>query len=279
MPERQLIELPGHLTRFHVVHAYNVPPEDNDCTVCMRTFNTRDDILEKPCRPYRLQPCNHLIGSECLKAAIERGLNSCPYCTIKIAHMSRAMPSWIALLLRYGKCPISPVQWLPNGRSMASKQGLNALADFDILQDELFHGILSFAGAVKLWQYYMMWPTTCTLRVLLWVAAAHFGLHIVLSAVPASWYVLTVSGVNTGYFQKVVNLWFFCGRAPMLMSNGEEGAVGARARGVMFLACMVKDATGLIGLAGVMFLLCGNLVVFGVMVAWLIGMGWRKDMF
>jgi hypothetical protein len=165
---------------------------------------------------------------------------------------------------------------------MAQQVGVVTLMDFDGLQDRLFDGTLHFKGAVKLWQYYMIWPKMCTLRVLLCVLAVHFGCRIlgmVIFLFPAPWFALVMLGINIGYVQKMVNLAFFAGFAPMLMSLGEEGVWGAGMMGAMFLACAVKNATGLFGLKGVMVLACGNFIVFGVMVAWLIRMGVRKKMF
>ena len=100
---RNLQHLPSHLQRFTATKAHNIPAEDNECILCMRAFYTKDnsfDLTETPCRPYRLQPCNHLIGSECLAELLRRGHTSCPYCTIKIGTTPFPVPAWIAYLLK-----------------------------------------------------------------------------------------------------------------------------------------------------------------------------------
>lgn len=100
-----------------------------------------------------------------------------------------------------------------------------------------------------------------------------------MSVFPAPWFAPAMLGINTGYVQKMVNQAFFAGLAPMLMSLGEEGVWGAGTMGAVFLACAVKNATGLFGLKSVMVLACGNFVVFGVMVACMIRMGVQRKTF
>jgi hypothetical protein len=151
MPPRTLKELPIHLRRFAAHKAYKVPKEDNECMVCMRAFNTKDDVFnlsETPCRPYRLQPCNHLIGSECLKEMLRRGSTFCPYCTVRLGTVN-PVPRWIMYLLK-DKCLISPAFWLPRAQQHATSQGRAELESFEALQDHLFKGTLPVSGGVQL---------------------------------------------------------------------------------------------------------------------------------
>jgi hypothetical protein len=283
MPPRTLKDLPIHLRRFAAHKAYNVPEEDNECMVCMRTFNTKDDIFnlsETPCRPYRLQPCNHLIGSECLKEMLRRGSTSCPYCTIRLGTVN-PVPRWIMYLLK-SKSPISPAYWLPRAQQHATSQGRAELGSFEALQEQLFKGTLPFSGGVQLYWKYMVPHLLDAVGIVAWclLTKTLFSIiEFVLSAFPATWHVpralLSLMGVNVGYVLSVLN-------AATMMSI----VYGADASDSIDMVYVLRSAaillamgnvTKLVGLKLVIVFMNGDCVVYGVMVACLIWMGiWRK---
>jgi len=75
---------------------------DNDeCVICYRKYNEKDDERDEAeitCRPLRLQ-CNHIFGSECLKAMTGRGISNCSYCAKPIVLEGSSVHSiltWLA---------------------------------------------------------------------------------------------------------------------------------------------------------------------------------------
>jgi hypothetical protein len=156
---RSLLALPAHLTHPNVAIAARVSAEDNKCIACWRQFNTIEDIwdlTECPCIPVRIQPCNHLIGSVCLREIIRRNMAACPHCAASITTKS-AVPSWLIYLLSCDKS-FPPTKWLASVEGIVRQYQPASVPILKRLHHELFKGELTKDEAFELWLYYMVFP-------------------------------------------------------------------------------------------------------------------------
>jgi hypothetical protein len=156
---RSLLALPTYLAHPNVAIAARVSAGDNKCIACWRPFNTIEDVwdlTERPCIPLRIQPCNHLIGSVCLREIIRRNMAACPHCAASITIKS-AVPSWLIYLLSCDKF-FPPTKWLASVDGIVRQYQPASVPILKRLHHKLVNGKLTKEEAFELWLYYMVSP-------------------------------------------------------------------------------------------------------------------------
>ena len=148
-----LHELPVHLTRYGLALSSN-PSADEKCIACWRQFDTVDDpsnLLERPCRAVQFETCGHVIGSECLKEMLRRGIGFCPQCNGPITEPQNPIPRWVTYLLwQKTSVSLAPTALISGARVRARDQSEAALKQFDEAHKRLFSGNLGIWGGLKL---------------------------------------------------------------------------------------------------------------------------------
>ncbi|KAF1961021.1 hypothetical protein CC80DRAFT_269824 [Byssothecium circinans] len=130
------------------------PPanDDEECIICYRTFNEKDDpsdLSEISCQPIELQPCKHIIGSQCFEKLIRANMDTCQICRAKITLLSDPFPRWLQRATSWGWYTLY-VDYTP-GYALKTF----ALVGFVDLSRRLFEEKITPKEAFRLWWYYM----------------------------------------------------------------------------------------------------------------------------
>jgi hypothetical protein len=173
-----LKDLPEHLDFVEVSQDDSKNTDESDCSICLRTFNDPDEpseIADGPCQPMRIDSCNHVIGSTCLKKLLDLGMRHCPMCRTRIRSVpgTNPTPFWIRWLLNSQQFPFSSVSlWIRMARrGLACKDDENGDQEFDELHTKLLEGKMNDIERRRLWVYYMRVPTADTPVAVLFVFA------------------------------------------------------------------------------------------------------------
>jgi hypothetical protein len=180
---RNLQGIPDRLTGYAILEAERVPTGEDKCMSCWRAFDTTEDSsdpTERPCHPVRLEPCNHLIGNHCLTELIRHSMTNCLRCTTPIT-FTPPVPFWITFLLTWGDLIFIPITWLPVLRNTIFYSESKSSAIFERLQDKLCKGTLHAHECVQLWYLYMLSPLIDTILVPLRFAAMTFVTILILA--------------------------------------------------------------------------------------------------
>jgi hypothetical protein len=175
MSSRSLQALPVQLAHYNFSRPTRIPKEDNKCICCWRAFNKIEDVrdpTERPCRPIRIKPCNHLIGSVCLGELIQRNRAACPHCAAPLTATS-SVPQWLIYVLSWDDLFLSPTRWLTSAGEIVLHYETTSIPIFERLHDQVVEGALTIHGALQLWRLYMLSPVVDTRLALLFFFWRH----------------------------------------------------------------------------------------------------------
>jgi len=173
---------PASLQTYKTTPVDPVPIDDDDCGICHRKYNEKDDEedeAEVACKPLRLS-CGHIYGSECLKAMTGRGISNCSYCAKPIAREDSPVHPILIWLADTTLVEVAITDGRDYGRDLAQlttdypnvwnplhrPQDEDAL---DKLDQKLFAQELTLPEAVKMWVLYykLYWLQLSVLLVLI----------------------------------------------------------------------------------------------------------------
>jgi hypothetical protein len=166
--------------RQYDIHTVDLEPDSQEiCYICYRIFNEKDDPTdtdEIPCRPLQLQPCKHLVGSECFTRMIQANMTACQICRTQVTPLSDVFPRWLQTATSWSWYTLY-ADYTPG---YASKTG--KLEIFRNLSQRLFEGRpLTFAELSRLWWFYMDSLAAWTRTVLM------FALFIIATFTTTAW--------------------------------------------------------------------------------------------
>ncbi|KAF2705515.1 hypothetical protein K504DRAFT_505925 [Pleomassaria siparia CBS 279.74] len=130
--------------------------EDEDCFICKRKYETVDDAndpQEHPEEAVQIEPCNHVVGGDCIQKWINRNPQNprCPYCSTKYKNVCDDMPeARIVEILTF----VSHSWWF----QLQSRQPAEI---FDLVDDNMVIRLnalnrrLSPTEAFKIWTIFM----------------------------------------------------------------------------------------------------------------------------
>ncbi|KAF2680543.1 hypothetical protein K458DRAFT_392889 [Lentithecium fluviatile CBS 122367] len=163
-PARELWKLPAALRTYNVISLpLDAATASQECFVCYRNFGDKDDPddpREIVCEAVQIQPCKHIIGSECLKRVIEMGMDTCQLCRTEISIVADPVPQWLQRM--------TSSRWftfqIDTTRNMLPRLGSNGRF-FDDLCEDAFCGRLGFLNACTLWCHCMVSPVASTVNL------------------------------------------------------------------------------------------------------------------
>jgi hypothetical protein len=252
------LRLPAALRTYNVTYLpLDVKTASEECFVCYRHFGDKDDPgdpREIACEAVELQPCKHVIGSECFKKVIDMGMDTCQLCRTKIIPVDDPVPQWLQYL--------TSSQWfryqIDATLGLLPRLGTTR-QQYDELCERLFRGDLSVPASFTLWSHCLIAPVAglVNLSILMFV--------VQLALFPFSW---ISTDILVEFFAYSVGLMFtgvlyFLGVAPSHSQLWNELLVG-------LVLKLILVVIGWRGFVGVLFAHC---CAYGVVAGLLIGYG------
>ncbi|KAF2636258.1 hypothetical protein P280DRAFT_473112 [Massarina eburnea CBS 473.64] len=122
------------------------------CSICYRPFHEKDDpsdVQEIPCQPIELQPCKHIIGSQCFARLIQANMDACQICRAKIALISDPVPQWLQYATSWSWYTLY-CDYVPGHAVKVGKHD-----DYMRLSHRLFNDHITNTEGLQLWWHYM----------------------------------------------------------------------------------------------------------------------------
>lgn len=165
-PTPELWRLPAALRTYNVKYLdLDITTASQECFVCYRNFGDKDDPDdpdEIPCNPVELQPCKHVMGTECFRQLMEIGMDTCQLCRTHLTCTQDPVPAW----LQYLTSSAWFTSQIDSTRSLLPKVGRNG-DQFDELCQRLFRGDLGLKGASTLLAHLLVSPVATTVNLTL----------------------------------------------------------------------------------------------------------------
>ena len=258
MAHPDLWKLPAALRTYNVKPLpLDVTTATQECCVCYRNFGDKDDpddAREIACEAVELQPCKHVMGSECLKKVIDMGMDTCQLCRTKIIATNDPVPQWLQYM--------TSSQWftyqIEATRGLLPKLGSTGQR-FDELVDRLFRGDISIGAICTLWSHCMVAPVACLVNLSLLM----FVVQIILSP-----FGLVYENILIELFAYSIGLAFTGVIAVM-----ELVPAHSRIWNELVVGLSLKVITLLIGSKGFVSLLLAHCCVYALVAGSLIGYG------
>ncbi|PVI05474.1 hypothetical protein DM02DRAFT_610755 [Periconia macrospinosa] len=272
-----IYKLPAARRKYNTRELSTTSEEGTDtCLVCYRIYCEKDDpsdIHEIACVPLQLQPCKHVIGSECFAKMVQADMDACQVCRAKIELLSNPVPAWLETASSWSWYRLF-ADYTP-GHALKEEK----LNTFNSLSKRLFDRKLLPGETFRMWWFYMDSLSAWTRVVLI------FALIIRVTFALSEWVVgtpyvelemLRVLGVRLPE-SRYLALWIDFPVMAMLFSvtvrrnAGGDGTVGWEPFTMLFL--MARMFTLLISIRGFALMLALNWFLYAVITGLLIWYG------
>jgi hypothetical protein len=253
-----LWKLPAALRTYNVKHIpLNATIASQECFVCYRNFGDKDDHddpREVACEALELQPCKHVMGSECFKKVIDMGMDTCQLCRTKIIPIDDPVPRWLQYM--------TSSQWftyqIEATRGLLPRLGGTG-QHFDELCERLFRGDISIWACGTLWCHCMIAPFASLINLSLLMFVVQVALF------PFAWI----------YENPLVELFAYSVGLAFTAVLSAMGIAPTHSRlwNELLVGLSLKVVTLIIGPKGFVLILVAHCFVYAVVAGLLIGYG------